>query len=49
MIADGVNVFVEIGPGKTLNGFIRKISKDVKVLNLDKLADLDRVLEELSC
>lgn len=49
MIADGVNVFVEIGPGKTLNGFIRKISKDVKVLNLDKLADLDKVLEELSC
>lgn len=49
MIADGVNVFVEIGPGKTLNAFIRKISKDVKVLNLDKLADLDRVMEELSC
>ena len=49
MIADGVNVFVEIGPGKTLNGFIRKISKDVKVLNLDKLADLDRVMEEISC
>ena len=49
MIADGVNIFVEIGPGKTLNGFIRKISKYVKVLNLDKLADLDRVMEELSC
>ena len=49
MIEDDVNVFVEIGPGKTLNGFIRKISKDVKVLNLDKLADLDRVMEELSC
>ena len=49
MIEDGVNVFVEIGPGKTLNGFIRKISKDVKVLNLDKLADLDCVMEELSC
>lgn len=49
MIEDGVNVFVEIGPGKTLNGFIRKISKDVKVLNLDKLADLDHVVEELSC
>ena len=49
MIEEGVNVFVEIGPGKTLNGFIRKISKDVKVLNLDKLADLDRVMEELSC
>lgn len=49
MIADGVNVFIEIGPGKTLNGFIRKISREVKVLNLDKLADLERVMEELSC
>ncbi len=49
MIADGVNVFVEIGPGKTLNGFIRKISKEVKVFNLDKLADLEPIVEELSC
>ena len=49
MIADGVDTFVEIGPGKTLSAFIRKISRDVKVLNVDKLADLDRVVEELSC
>lgn len=49
MIADGVDTFVEIGPGKTLTGFIRKISKDVKVLNVDKLADLERVTEELAC
>ena len=49
MIADGVDTFVEIGPGKTLSAFIRKISKDVKVLNVEKLADLDRVVEELSC
>lgn len=49
MIADGVDTFIEIGPGKTLSAFIRKISKDVKVLNVEKLADLDRVMEELSC
>ena len=49
MIADGVDTFVEIGPGKTLSAFIRKISRDVKVLNVEKLADLDRVVEELSC
>lgn len=49
MIADGVTVFVEIGPGKTINGFIRKINRDCKVLNVDKLADLDRVAEECSC
>ena len=49
MLADGVDTFVEIGPGKTLNSFIKKINKDVKVLNVDKLADLERVMEELAC
>ena len=49
MIADGVDTFIEIGPGKTLSGFMRKINKDVKCMNIDKLADLDKVLEELGC
>jgi [acyl-carrier-protein] S-malonyltransferase len=49
MIAGGVDTFIEIGPGKTLSGFMRKINKDVKCMNIDKLADLDKVLEELQC
>ena len=48
MIADGVDTFVEIGPGKTLAGFIRKISRDVKVYNTEKLEDIDKVVEALS-
>lgn len=46
MIADGVDTFIEIGPGKTLSGFMRKINRDVKVYNVEKPADLERVLEE---
>lgn len=47
MIADGTDTFVEIGPGKTLSGFMKKISWDVKVMNIEKLADMEKAVEEL--
>lgn len=43
MIADGVTVFIEIGPGKTLSGFMRKINKDVTMINIEKLEDLEKL------
>lgn len=47
MIADGTDTFVEIGPGKTLSGFMKKISRDVKVMNIEKLADMEKAVEAL--
>ena len=47
MIADGVDTFVEIGPGKTLAGFMRKINRDVKVYNVGVWEDVDKVVSEL--
>lgn len=46
MIADGVDTFIEIGPGKTLSAFIKKITKDVKVVNIDSIAALDALVEK---
>ena len=34
MIADGVDTFIEIGPGKTLTNMIRKICTDVKAISI---------------
>ncbi len=47
MLADGVDTFIEIGPGKTLAGFMRKIDRTAKVLNIEKLEDVDKVVAQL--
>lgn len=48
MLADGVDTFIEIGPGKTLAGFMRKIDRTAKVYNVEKLEDVQKVVEALN-
>ncbi|NTV91262.1 MAG: ACP S-malonyltransferase [Clostridiales bacterium] len=47
MLDEGVDTFVEVGPGKTLCGFIKKISKEVRLYNVEDIESLNFVLNEL--
>lgn len=45
MIAAGVDTFIEIGPGKTLSSFVKKIDKTCRIINIEKIDDLDKLQE----
>ena len=47
MIADGVDTFIEVGPSRTLTGFLRKIDRGVNALQVEDPASLARVLDSL--
>jgi [acyl-carrier-protein] S-malonyltransferase len=47
MIDNGVDTFVEIGPGKVLCCFIKKIDKSVKTVNIEDMASLEAALLSL--
>ena len=45
MIKDGVDEFIEIGPGHTLSGFVKKIDRSLKTVNIDTLEDFNKFME----
>lgn len=47
MIDAGVDCFVEIGPGNALSKFIKRVSKDVTILNVEDAESLAKTLEVL--
>ena len=44
MIKDGVDTFVEIGPGKTLCGFVKKIDRNLKIVNVEDMTSLENAV-----
>jgi len=44
MIKDGADEFVEIGPGKVLQGLVKRINPDIKCLGIEKYSDLEKYL-----
>lgn len=47
MIDNGIDTFVEIGPGKVLTSLVKKINREVRCINISDVASLEKALEEL--
>ncbi|MCL2820324.1 MAG: ACP S-malonyltransferase [Oscillospiraceae bacterium] len=48
MIKDGIDTFIEAGPGKTLTGLIKKINPEVRTHNVSDISTLNKTIEELN-
>lgn len=49
LIEEGVTTFIEMGPGKTLSGFVKKINRNVNVIQIEKVEDLEKLKEIVLC
>lgn len=47
MLADGIDTFIEIGPGRALSGFVKKIDRKARCLQVSDVASLQNTLAEL--
>lgn len=43
MLSAGVDTFYELGPGKTLAGFVKKIDREATVVNIETMEDLAKI------
>ncbi|XMB86590.1 ACP S-malonyltransferase [Mycoplasmatota bacterium WC44] len=47
MISNGVDTFIEVGPGKVLSGFVKKIDKSLTILNVEDMDSLNKTLNKM--
>lgn len=48
MIELGVDTFIEVGPGKTLSSFIKKIDRSVNTMNVENVKSFEKTLQKLT-
>lgn len=47
MMADGVEAFIEVGPGHTLSGLIKKVNRKAVTMNIENMETLAKTIEHL--
>lgn len=47
MLDKGVDTFIEVGPGKALRGFVKKIDRKAKVYNVENMESLNKTIDSL--
>ncbi len=47
LLADGVDLFIEVGPGKVLSGLVKKVNRKANVLNVEDFASLEKTLAKM--
>ena len=47
LLDQGIDTFIELGPGKTLSGFVKKIDKKANVYNIEDLDTLKSTVEKI--
>jgi [acyl-carrier-protein] S-malonyltransferase len=47
MLSQGVDTFIEVGPGKTLSNFVKRIDKKTTILNVEDMNSLEKTLKTL--
>ena len=45
MLDKGVDTFIEVGPGKSLSGFVKRSSRDVKILNINDITSFENTIK----